>query len=395
MSETTLEGLDQDAIRRRAYEISESESAGTADENWRRAERELLADAGVLYDTGDLRLQRLEMALTRAAQHGSVVWRLRLARGEMIEAAAPDDPDRLPGEIAGLVARAIGHEPVAPAPVLRLDPGLLRLGQLLAAQAHALLTHEPGVRIGADPENLHRHRVAARRSRAFLHATRNSTNPAWRDPLNDTLRALAAVTGPVRDLDVLIEQVRTELAGLGDDERYGAERLLERLDADRVQAREPLLTTLASTPYCELVDRLSEPPRLAAGVEAVPLDETAARELRRLLKTLRRLGAKPADGELHALRITLKRARYAAELAGPGEKDRDRFLVDARRLQRVLGDHQDAAVAEKRLRELAARESDPAAAFVAGRLAERQRARRKHAAATLPSACRRLRRLSR
>jgi hypothetical protein len=32
---------NEDAIKRRAYEISQSESAGTPEENWQRAEREL------------------------------------------------------------------------------------------------------------------------------------------------------------------------------------------------------------------------------------------------------------------------------------------------------------------------------------------------------------------
>lgn len=32
---------DEDAIARRAYEISQSEHSGTAEENWRRAEEEL------------------------------------------------------------------------------------------------------------------------------------------------------------------------------------------------------------------------------------------------------------------------------------------------------------------------------------------------------------------
>jgi hypothetical protein len=30
-----------DAVKRRAYEISQSDAAGTADENWQQAEREL------------------------------------------------------------------------------------------------------------------------------------------------------------------------------------------------------------------------------------------------------------------------------------------------------------------------------------------------------------------
>jgi hypothetical protein len=47
--ETTTEGhegaIDEEAVRERAYELSQSEDAGTPDENWYRAESELLATA--------------------------------------------------------------------------------------------------------------------------------------------------------------------------------------------------------------------------------------------------------------------------------------------------------------------------------------------------------------
>ena len=50
----------------------------------------------------------------------------------------------------------------------------------------------------------------------------------------------------------------------------------------------------------------------------------------------------------------------------------------AKRLQDVLGEHQDAVVAEERLRELAAAASRRVA-LAAGRLIERQRYRRREA----------------
>ena len=58
-------GLD-DAVRRRAYQLSLEAPDATPEENWDRARRELEAELGVLYDTNDLRLQQLEMALTRS-----------------------------------------------------------------------------------------------------------------------------------------------------------------------------------------------------------------------------------------------------------------------------------------------------------------------------------------
>ena len=58
----------------------------------------------------------------------------------------------------------------------------------------------------------------------------------------------------------------------------------------------------------------------------------------------------------------------------------------AKRLQDVVGEHQDAVVAEERLRAL----SEPATALLVGRLIERQRARRHSARAEVPKAWRKL-----
>ena len=59
----------------------------------------------------------------------------------------------------------------------------------------------------------------------------------------------------------------------------------------------------------------------------------------------------------------------------------ERFVDRVKKLQDVLGEHQDAAVAEARLRELAGESSGPRTGFVAGLLVERQHARRQAARA--------------
>ena len=89
-----------------------------------------------------------------------------------------------------------------------------------------------------------------------------------------------------------------------------------------------------------------------------------------------------SDDALHDARIKAKRVRYAAEVAG--SKD---VVERAKRLQDVVGEHQDAVVAEERLRAL----PEPATALlVGGRLIERQRARRHSARAEVPKAWRKL-----
>jgi CHAD domain-containing protein len=87
----------------------------------------------------------------------------------------------------------------------------------------------------------------------------------------------------------------------------------------------------------------------------------------------------PSNDDLHAVRIKVKRARYAAELAQTMVgRPAKRFVARARKVQDILGEHQDAAVAEERLRALVGRDGGPER-LLAGKLATRQRARR-HAA---------------
>ena len=89
----------------------------------------------------------------------------------------------------------------------------------------------------------------------------------------------------------------------------------------------------------------------------------------------------PPNEEFHRTRISVKRARYAAELAArslPGKAAGDAARLGERLagLQDLLGDVQDAAVAEALIRDtLAARGAGARYAFEAGRLVERLRSR--------------------
>src|SRR5262249_60014115 len=94
------------------------------------------------------------------------------------------------------------------------------------------------------------------------------------------------------------------------------------------------------------------------------------------------LPTKPSDADLHRVRIKAKRARYAAELVVPDiGHPAERFVDRVKKVQDVLGEHQDAVVAEGRLRDLAAEVRSRRTGFVAGLLVERQRARREAARA--------------
>src|SRR5262249_49343602 len=96
------------------------------------------------------------------------------------------------------------------------------------------------------------------------------------------------------------------------------------------------------------------------GQIAVSSTPTAAKLHKRALRAERkadsRLAAAVKSGEddmLHRARKAAKRARYAAELRTPLHRSSKRTAKHYKRIQRVLGDHQDSVVAADVLRRLA------------------------------------------
>jgi CHAD domain-containing protein len=174
-------------------------------------------------------------------------------------------------------------------------------------------------------------------------------------------------------------------------------RLLNGLRARHDRVGAELLAALESDRYLALLAALeaaAEAPRVRRA-DLQPA-ELAAKEFRRLRRRVRGLPSEPSSAALHKIRIRGKRARYAAELAGrsAGKRARD-FVNAAKTFQDVLGEHQDAVVAERTLRELSRQTHDPDAALVAGRLIEREQRQRAEARAAFPRAWKQLKRRGR
>ena len=265
------------------------------------------------------------------------------------------------------------------------DPPEEHVRAALDLRLRSLTEHEPGTRSGADIEDLHQMRVAVRRMRAALKAAGPVLDTEWADGLRAELGWLGGALGPVRDLDVMLERLRAEIAELPRLERTAGKKLIASLNREREQARAVLLAALDDPRYAALLERLTE-----AVTHPLPLGPAQARpslvalvqtQARALRKAVVRAGAEPADEVLHDLRIRGKRLRYTGELVSPGLRGTRagevvrRLLGATARLQEVLGDHQDACVAELRLRGLVAElgdAPDPKIVFVAGRLVERE-----------------------
>jgi len=263
---------------------------------------------------------------------------------------------------------------------------------MLAAQYQSMVAHDPGVRLGDDPEDLHQLRVAARRLRAILRAARGVVDPAWADGLRTDVAWLGAQLGPVRDSDVLNESLDDERNAFDAEERKGLDVLLRILGKEAAATRDSLAGSMSSDRYFMLLDTIElavSAPRFTG--QDTPPAKIAKSEFRKLRRAVRALGKRPSDEELHAVRIKGKRARYAAELAEASTgKAATRFIREAKRFQDVIGGHQDAVVAESELRRVAGLTRSQAAGLAAGRLIERQRARKRRLRRAFPNAWSRL-----
>ncbi|GAA4414418.1 CHAD domain-containing protein [Actinokineospora soli] len=242
----------------------------------------------------------------------------------------------------------------------------------LDEQARALVHHAEGARADTDAEHVHQLRVSVRRARAVLKTVRTFEH------LQAELQWLGGACGDVRDADVMLARFRAEAADFTEDERDAVERLLDGLVKQRRGARRHMLAALRSARFRGLVAELEEAARTvepAAGEDA-PVGDVVDRPRRKFAKAVDALGDDPPDDDLHRLRIRGKRLRYAAEMVG-GKKAK-KLVKATKDLQDVLGDHQDATVAEDRLRALvdAMESPDTEVVLVAGRLIERERARK-------------------
>jgi CHAD domain-containing protein len=295
-----------------------------------------------------------------------------------LESAGAGESDPTPKHVRALGARATARPDVEAgrleSPAQGVSAADLVRGTLSGSTAR-LIAHDPGVRLGVDPEEIHQTRVATRRLRADLRTFRPLLDAAWASELRAELRWLGGELGAVRDRDVLIGLMRDAAADFLETERRAAERLITVLEEERDSARERLLEAMRSDRYVSLLDRLVEASNTpvfrpnATEANAATLVALGARPWKRLRSEVRRLGDNPDDAALHRVRILTKRSRYAAEAVAPvAGKPARSFAKAAASLQDVLGRAQDASVAGAWLRSKTSRTSS-AQSFVAGMLA--------------------------
>jgi len=252
---------------------------------------------------------------------------------------------------------------------------IAELRRLLAAWRR----HEPGARLGEDPEELHQLRVTARRIDATLGLFKRQLPAALvraRKPTKAVLRSL----GAARDLDVQLSELAHYCAALTAEERAAAEPLRTLLESERARARARMVRGLDAEPTRRWLETLSQ----ATGAEngaangadpaMVVMPDRVRRRFRKLRKSVRKLRPKSSMEDYHLVRRRAKQLRYATECgAVMFGRPADEMLKALRRLQDKLGAHQDACMAQSRLAGIAADPDGglpPTTLFLMGRLAE-------------------------
>ncbi|HWI31051.1 MAG TPA: CHAD domain-containing protein [Microbacterium sp.] len=216
---------------------------------------------------------------------------------------------------------------------------------------------------GDDPEGTHDHRTTVRRVRSVLAAYRGLFDSAAVKRLRSELKVWGGVLGVVRDIEVGADLAEAAIdsadgqAGapvrrrLVEQEREAAERARGRAvvvhDGERARETRRLLKDFAA-----------DPPRAAAADEpAERLRKAIRRELRRTERAALALDGSLA--RLHALRKAARRLRYAVEgpmddPSAPFGRKIARVGERAHAIQRLLGDHRDAALLAERVDRAAA-----------------------------------------
>jgi CHAD domain-containing protein len=243
-------------------------------------------------------------------------------------------------------------------PVTADDPMAEAGRKILLAEFVKMLQHETGSRSGEDVEDVHQMRVATRRMRSLFRLLQPYyKRNAVRD-FKTELRHLAWTLGAVRDLDVLIDDIRTYQAKLKAAKQADIQQAIDEMDKQRESVRHELVDLLDSRLYRRLVKDFSKFVMTAGeGAKAVPKDEVLPVQVRHILPIIiyHRLAAvraydrvlAEADAPtLHALRIELKQLRYTlslfSEVLGPQADD---YIEEVKSLQDCLGHMNDGVIA--------------------------------------------------
>lgn len=279
-----------------------------------------------------------------------------------------------------------------PAPGIDLPPGVL--AEIGARYIHKgllriLLANEPGLRANIDTEFLHDFRVAVRRTRSLLGQIKRIFPPQSVEYFSQEFSWLGRLTAPARDVDVLVLSLRIERDYIQPDDMAS---LRAFLDVAQQREHRKVIEAIDSDRYRKLIvewlaflDKSAPPHPNAPNAKRQLADVVAPRAWRlsqRIVNRIESIDDQTPAEHLHEVRLAAKKLRYLIDVTpnfyDPG--DLERILSALKRMQRVLGDFNDAQVQEQRLmdcvRVLASTGGPPSTVRALDHLADQWRLRR-------------------
>lgn len=272
------------------------------------------------------------------------------------------------------LAGEVRAEPVrAHTVALTPDLGVIEaLRKIAFACVGHLQANEAGAIAGEDAEYLHQARVALRRLRSAFNVFAAAVPRDTVAPLLGELRWLDRALAPARDWDVFVLETLPPLRAAF-PAHGGLDALARQADALRAEAGGIAREALRSTRYTRLllqsIALFHRQPWLADAAEAplamreLPSLAFAEHVLAQRHRKVRKRGRDIAQldhAALHALRIAIKKLRYAAEFFATlhDGKAQRRFVRALAALQGHLGAVNDAATVERLCRQLPAPDAD-------------------------------------
>lgn len=237
-----------------------------------------------------------------------------------------------------------------PVPLHPDDPAVVGVAAALRRLLHVVRDNEQAMIEDVHPNHLHDYRVAIRRARAIMGRTRGVFKKRRTRAVAAELRWLSAVTGGVRDADVL--GITLEAWGEGPTVRAAQQ-------ARRARARDLLLQALGSSRYHAALEQFDEllasrPGRKGQRAISRVAHASTRTAWRRVLRDGRVIDPLSTAFVLHELRKRCKKLRYLVEGFGSlyeGE-DTPALIAPLRLVQDALGMHQDCVVQRTLLEEL-------------------------------------------
>jgi CHAD domain-containing protein len=218
-----------------------------------------------------------------------------------------------------------------------------------------------------DVKAVHRTRVASRRLREVLPVLQ--LDPDVTRKLSRRLRKITERLGSIREVDVLLglldelkkvgrypkAALGRVAAQIGENRSHARERLLEKVPIDGLHRIAAKLEKVART-----LESCSDSRVTARHSWRWAIDARVARRASRLAAAIADAGAVYLAERLHAVRISVKKLRYALELAADADRVKSSpDLKQLRRVQDVLGRLHDLQVLVDRAREVQASLTPP------------------------------------